>query len=147
MAEKRLNSEKKIEAKNVRLKIGTTNKNEPKVIYIEGRAFICPLDNKEDYSDDISSIKYDFKHAISNNLINNYIFENKFIVDFQVASKGISYNKKSFLSFQFLLKQKSDKPQKLKEIKTNALPLITNIVNDLTDSIEEHNFAITKSKS
>ena len=44
--------------------------------------------------------------------------ERKYILDFQVAQSGISTLKRSFLSFQFLLRQKNDKNiLKLKDIK------------------------------
>ena len=39
----RLNSEKTINHELFKIKIGTTNKINPKVIYVEGRTFIQPL--------------------------------------------------------------------------------------------------------
>ena len=146
MAEVRLNSEKKLETKDFRLKIGTTNKNNPQVIYVEGRTFVSPLDNKEDYSRDILDFQHTLKSAISNGLANNRHFEKKFIVDFQLASKGICYNKKSFLSFQFLLKQNPENVMKFKDAKEKAMPLVDNVITKLGNSIEEHDFKITKTK-
>lgn len=147
MGEVRLNTEKRIDSKNFKLKIGTTNKINPIVVYIEGRAFISPQEDKEDYSKDISEIKHNFKHAISTSLQNTKLFDKKFIVDFQVASKGVSLNKKSFLSFQFLLRQNKDNILKLKDLKPSAEPLIINIVNTLEESINNHNFIVTKTKT
>lgn len=146
MAEARLNSEKRIDAENFKLKIGTTNKIDPVVVYVEGRAFISPQEEKEDYSKDISEIKHNFSRAISRNISDSPLFDRKFILDFQVASKGISLSKKSFLSFQFLLRQNKDKILKLKELKENCEGLIKNIVDSLEENIIEHNFVITKTK-
>lgn len=146
MAESRLNSEKKIESEKFKLKIGTTNKTNPIVVYIEGRTFICPQDDKDDYSKDISEIKHSFSRAISQHIQESELFDNKFIVDFQVASKGISLNKKSFLSFQFLLRQNKDNVLKLKDLKVFAEEMILDIVDNLENNIVEHNFVVSKTK-
>ena len=71
---------------------------------------------------------------------------NKYIVDFQVAASGVAMNKKSFLSFQFLLRQKRDNIMKLSDIKNASEKMINNIAGDLRDSIIEHNFELSKTK-
>lgn len=146
MAEVRLNSEKKIENENFKIKIGTTNKTNPIVVYVEGRAFISPQEEKEDYTRDISELKHNFSRAISKHISDSSLFDNKYILDFQVASKGISLNKKSFLSFQFLLRQNKENVHKLKEIKDLSENMITSIVSSLAENITEHNFVISKTK-
>lgn len=142
----RLNSEKKIENENFKIKIGTTNKINPIIIYVEGKAFISPTDDKEDYSKDISEIKHVLKQSISEHIHSVEEFDNKYIVDFQVASNGIQINKKSFLSFQFLLRQNKDKVLKLIEVKNNSSNMVLDIVNDLKEAIVERGFLLTKTK-
>ena len=142
----RLNSEKKIENDSFKLKIGTTNKINPMVIYVEGKAFICPSEDKDDYTKDIAEIKHEFKRSISDGLCTTDVFDNKYIIDFQVASSGIAVNKKSFLSFQFLLRQKRDNVMKLTDVKAKTEDMILEIVKALKDAIVEHNFSLTKTK-
>lgn len=142
----RLNSEKKIDNENFKLKIGTTNKINPMVIYVEGKAFISPLEDKDDYSRDISEMKHALKRSISANLYGSENFDNKYIVDFQVAASGVAVNKKSFLSFQFLLRQKRDNIMKLSDVKNLSEGMINNIADALRDSIIEHNFVLSKTK-
>lgn len=142
----RLNSEKRIENEDFKLKIGTTNKINPLVIYVEGKAFISPNEEKEGYGRDISEIKHHFKRSISTNLAGSSIFDTKYILDFQVASSGISVNKKSFLSFQFLMRQKGESIMKLTDVKTASEEMISNIVNSLKETITEHNFELSKTK-
>ena len=146
MAEIRLNSEKKIDAENFKLRIGTTNKIDPIVVYIEGRTFISPQEEKDNYAKDILEIKHGLSRAISRNIAESPLFDRKFILDFQVASKGVSVNKKSFLSFQFLLRQNRDKVLKLKDLKANSEDMIKSIVGSLEENIIEHNFIISKTK-
>lgn len=142
----RLNSEKKIENDNFKLKIGTTNKINPMVIYVEGKAFISPTEEKDEYTRDIAEIKHCLKRNISDNLVTSEVFDNKYILDFQVASSGISVNKKSFLSFQFLMRQKRDNVMKLADVKMKSEGMILNIINALGKSILEHDFELTKTK-
>lgn len=142
----RLNTEKKIEHDSFKLKIGTTNKLNPVVVYVEGKAFIAPSVASDDYQRDISEIKHSLRRSISESLTGTTIFDHKFILDFQVATNGISVGKKSFMSFQFLFKQDKDNVRKLSEVKEDAQPMIENIANTLRDSITSHGFSISKTK-
>lgn len=143
----RLNSEKTINHELFKIKIGTTNKINPKVIYIEGRTFIQPLNDKSSYNVELTRIKRGFNKIIQNFIDSDDLFSKKYILDFQVAQSGISVTKRSFLSFQFLLKQKNeDKVLKLKDIKQKTESNIQDILNSLTQCIKEYDFNVTKTK-
>lgn len=143
----RLNSEKTINHELFKIKIGTTNKINPKVIYIEGRTFIQPLNDKSSYSVELTGIKRGFNKIIQNFIDSDDLFSKKYILDFQVAQSGISVTKRSFLSFQFLLKQKNeDKVLKLKDVKQKTESNIQDILNSLTRCIKEYDFNVTKTK-
>ena len=60
----RLNSEKTIANDNFKIKIGTTNKVNPQVVYVEGKTFIKPLVEKDDYSKDVVEMKRSFNRTI-----------------------------------------------------------------------------------
>lgn len=142
----RLNTEKKIEHDTFKLKIGTTNKNNPIVVYVEGKAFITPDAENDEYQRDISEIKHSLRRSISDALHGMDIFDHKFILDFQVATNGISVGKKSFMSFQFLFRQANDNVRKLSEVKEDAAPMIVGIADALRDNIASHGFSISKTK-
>ena len=142
----RLNSEKKIDNEDFKIKIGTTNKINPIIIYVEGRSFITPTFEQDDYSKEMSEIKHILKQSISSHLRSTDSFDAKYIVDFQVASNGIQLNKKSFLSFQFLMRQNKDNVLKLIEVKNNSSEMVLDIVNDLKNAIVERGFVLTKTK-
>ena len=146
MAGTRLNNEKKIDNENFKLKIGTTNKLNPVIVYVEGKAFISPMDEKDDYSKDMSDIKYAFKQNIRETLSEMKNFEKKFLLDFQVASSGISVKKKSFLTFQFFMRQKKERIMKLNDVKNMSAAYIGKMVDTLSDDIRDHNYLITKTK-
>ena len=62
----RLNSEKTINHNLFKIKIGTINKINPKVIYVEGRTFIQPLNEKNSYTTELTGIKKGFNKIIQN---------------------------------------------------------------------------------
>lgn len=143
----RLNSEKTINHNLFKIKMGTTNKINPKVIYVEGRTFIQPLIEKNSYTTELSMIKRGFNKIIQDFINTNDLFSKKYILDFQVAQSGILVSKRSFLSFQFLLKQKNeDKILKLKEVKEKTEDSIQDVLNNLTSCIKECDFNVTKTK-
>ena len=142
----RLNSEKKIDNDNFKIKIGTTNKINPIVIYVEGRAFVSPSEEKDDYSRDMSEIKHVLKQSISQHLRESSAFDHKYIVDFQIASNGIRVNKKSFISFQFLMRQNKDNVKRLIDVKNSSTKMITEIVNELSSAIIDRSYVISKTK-
>lgn len=146
MAVERSNSEKKIDHEKFKLKIGTTNRKNPIVVYIEGRTFISPNVDKETYNKDIYDMKRSLKASISDNIKKTSLFDDSFILDFQVAQNGVAKNKKTFLYFQFLLRQQKEHILKMKDIKNAAQETITDIVKSLEDTIYEHDFSIYKNK-
>lgn len=144
---KRLNSELKINNNFFTIKIGTTNKETPQVIYIEGRTFISPIEEKDCYEHDIRNLKLFLQKKINSILSNNELFETKYILDFQIANSGIRINKKSFLSFEFLIKQKNNPLLKLKDLKEKMADMIDDIMFSFKESIQKQGFYITKTKN
>ena len=144
--QRRLTTEKTVNNSDFRLKIGTVNKSNPQVIYVEGRTFISPLEEEDSYTYYIQSIRKNFSGIISKELSKTKLFEDKFILDFQVANSGIRKGKKSFLSFQFLLRQPHNEIKQFKEIKTLSTEIMDNIVNSLKSIIIDNGFALSKTK-
>lgn len=142
----RLNSEKRIEHENFKLKLGTTNKNNPLIVYVEGKAFISPNEEKETYTRDINDIKRNLQWTIKKTIENSKYFQNDYILDFQVANSGIRKNKKSFLSVEFLFKQHAQNILKLKDVKKYAENDIKNIITSLSENITKHDFSLYKTK-
>ena len=144
--QKRTNVEKRLKNDFFNIKLGTVNKNNPEVIYFEVRTFISPLEEWDNYSQVFAYLKKEFSKKISNTLKNNDFFSDKYILDFQIANSGIRLNKKSYLSFQLFLRQKSVVIKELKEIKKIAEPFLTELLYDFKNDIISNNFSITKTK-
>ena len=143
---KRLTSEKSLQHDTFKLKLGTMDKTNPLVIYVEGKVFITPNEEKDSYTKDMKDIKYSLKKTIRENLESTDFFQNEYILEFQIADSGIKTNKKSFLTFELLLRQPAGKVLKLNDIKKYAEQNIYEIINALEQNIVEHNFSLSKTK-
>lgn len=143
---KRLTSEKSLQHDTFKLKLGTMDKTNPLVIYIEGKVFITPNEEKDSYTKDMKDIKFALKKTIRESLSNSDFFQNEYILEFQIADTGIKTNKKSFLTFELLLRQPANKVLKLNDIKKYTEHDIYEIINSLEQNIVEHNFSLSKTK-
>lgn len=143
---RRPSTEKNLPHSDFRLKLGTINKNNPEVIYIEGKTFISPLNDEMNFKNVLQSVRRNFNFTISETLKSCDIFENKFILDFQVANSGIRMSKKSFLSFQILFRQDRNNILPMKVLKNKSLNFIMKLMGELKYSLLKNNFSISKTK-
>jgi hypothetical protein len=146
MLKKRLNIEKKIGSPYFKLKIGSVNRNNPKAVYIDGRAFVKPNEEADDYNYSITVSKKEFKTALYRELLKSNLFDRRFIMDFDIAKSGIKLNKYSFLSFQIFLKQKLDIPMAIKKLKPLMEPFVLSITNELNSALVDNGFTVSKKK-
>ena len=143
---KRLKKECKLDVCNhMVLKYGTINKENPQVIYISGKCWISPL-IEMDYERVISYIEQSMKKNIKRLLIDGINFENKLILDFETNTEGLSPSMKTFLSFDFYLKQNEKNKKNLLELNELLKGKVSTISNNLVYLFRENNFSIEKKK-
>lgn len=145
-AKKRPSTEKNIPNDYFRLKLGTINKNNPEVVYIEGKTFISPLNDDACNKNRVLSFRKALSLMLSERLGNHKLFENRYILDFQVANSGIQVNKKSFLSFQILLKQRRNNIMPMKKLKNESNDFITTLMYDFKNYLIKSDYAISRNK-
>lgn len=140
----RLSKEFKLNiSNNISVKYGSVDKNNPKVIYIEGKCWVSPL-FEGDYTAHIDSIKTQFRKGISKLLISNEVYSSKFILDFDVNTENMKIDEKKFLSFNVFLRQKSNSLHTLKDAKLyEHFPTMVNMLYNL---LNENEFKVTKRK-
>jgi len=140
----RLSKEFKLNISNkISVKYGSADKNNPKVIYIEGKCWISPL-FEGDYTAHIDNIKAQFRKGVSKLLISNEVYSSKFILDFDVNTENMKIDEKKFLSFNIFLRQKSNSLYTLKDAKLyERFPTMVNMLYNL---LNENEFRVTKRK-
>ena len=144
---KRLNKEIKLNVcDNMNLKYGSTNKDNPEIVYVLGKAWVSPKFNG-DYESILNGIQNNFRKKIKNIVMESNIFENKFVLDFDLNSTNMEKDKKKFLSFDLFLKQDKNNVIKLKELNTIISNNIGNLANDLVYDFSINDFDVTKKKN
>jgi hypothetical protein len=139
---KRLNSEKKITTNGFKVKIGTTNRLNPSTIYIDMGGFITPQENKEEYLQNVDEIDKLMKKQIKKHLINNNDFDKKYICVIETASERMKVGKKSYISLQCHLKQKSN--MDVNAIFQSAESLTHELVANFNEIIDNNGFSTVK---
>ena len=142
----RLNKEVKLNScKNISLKYGSVNKNDPQVIYVSGKMWICPTYDG-DFNEPINLVYSKFKKELSRILRNSTVFESRHILDFDLNSENLVRDKKKFFSITFFVKQKSEKLINLNNIKNIVSSDFSYLFSDLENDLIENEFEVSKTK-
>jgi hypothetical protein len=142
----KLNKEIKLNnCKNINLKYGSVNKNDPKVIYVTGKMWICPTYDG-DFEKMMEYFHLSFKKKLSNVLKNSSVFDAKYILDFDINQTNLVKNKKKYFSITFFVRQKSDNLIKLKNMKNIISYDFGYLFNELENNLIENDFEVSKTK-
>lgn len=142
----KLNKEIKLNnCKNINLKYGSINKNDPQVIYVSGKMWLCPTYDG-DYNEQIELIHNSFRRKLNNVLDNSVVFERKHILDFDLNSEKLIKNKKKFFSVTFFIKQKKEKLINLNNIKNIISSDFGYLFKELETDLIENEFEVSKTK-
>tara|TARA_R110002126_G_C10241277_1_gene481058 strand:- start:184 stop:621 length:438 start_codon:yes stop_codon:yes gene_type:complete len=140
--------EMKIDTKHqYNIKSGTVDNKNPKSVYIQISAWGKPKDSSiEDYDTILKRKSKRVKSKLFEVLDNNNFYKDKSIVDFNMASSGVNYGKRSFMSVEVTLFKK----EPLLPINSDKMmPMVKNISEKIiTDVFEkDENFKFYKRKS
>lgn len=130
---------------NYRVKVGTIDNKNPKAIFFTISSWGKPMINDIiDYDKVIKMVRKQVKQHIYNELDGSIFDKQKTIVDFDMRSSGISFNKKSFMCCEVTLYQLNKSPI----TSENHKLIITEIVESLIINLLEKNkyFKFYKSK-
>jgi hypothetical protein len=142
----RLNKEIKIDAcKNINLKYGSVNKNDPQVIYVSGKMWICPTYDG-DFNEPINLVYNNFRKELNSILRKSVVFDSKHILDFDINPINLVKNKKKFFSISFFVKQKSEKLINLKNMKNLISSNFGYLFKNLERDLIENEFEVSKTK-
>ena len=147
MENKRNKKEYKMTSVNgVSLKYGSTNRTNPQVLYVTGKAWVKPT-REMDYSDSLSRVKKRMERRILERLRLVDSLETKYIFDFDISPLNMKAGRPKFMTFNIFLKQKKENMRPLKGagklIDSTIVPLIDQMVEDFN----ENDFVLKGKKS
>ena len=145
---KKINSEVKIENDLFKIKIGTTDKKNPEIIYIEIGSYVSPVSEKETYKTDIETIEKSTKKFLTELFRSNTLCESNFIFVSDVADERITKGKKSYMEMQIFVRPKSElKCKKFSEIAEKMnLSCISRILPTIENTIKSNGFECYKTR-
>ncbi len=135
----------KIQTTNfAKITYGTVDSVKLKSIYLNIQTWVEPTDEYENWNRVVLNMSRAIKHATLDS-VNKSLFEEKFIVDLDLRSSGISLGKKSFMNLEinfYLIKDDMD--FKSKEIKDSLKKIANNIFDEVFYNNEYFKFYLTK---
>lgn len=129
--------------RNFKCSYGTVDSKNLKSIYINIQSWVKPKLHQENWERTVSNFHRKIKNFI-NDIINQFLFENKFIVDLDLRSSGISTNKKSFMNLEITLFIKGDVEFKSPKIKNSVKEIIDSISKEILKNNDLFTFHLTK---
>lgn len=129
-----------------KIKLGTVDNKNPKSIYINLSAWGEPLEITENinYDNVINKLRKQIKHNINSNIDINDFYNNKYIVDLDMRSSGISNDKRSFMSCEITLYQKNNIPVNKPQMINVATNIVKNVITDCLETQKHFTFYKTK---
>ena len=122
---------------------GTVDSKEFKSVYLNIQTWVEPKLDSENWSRVVLNMNRSVKHSVYQN-IDKELFDEKFIVDLDLRTSGLSLKKKSFMNLEinlFLLQQIYFKSTKLKKSLKN---LTKEIYSDVFNKNDYFKFYLTK---
>lgn len=119
--------------KNYNVRFGTVDNKNPRSVYIQISAWGKPKDPLfDDYDSLLRKKSKKIKNELFNSIKEGLFHKEKTIVDFNMASSGISYNKKSYMSVEMTLFKKEpllpiNSNELIKELNEISEKIISNI--------------------
>lgn len=129
-----------------KVKLGTVDNKNSKSIYISLCAWgeLIPTTDIINYDSVISKLRKQIKHNLNSTIDAGDFHKNKYIVDLDMRSSGISNQKRSFMSCEITLYQKNNLPVNKPQIINSATSLIKNIINNCLENQNHFTFYKTK---
>ena len=119
--------------KNAKVLYGTVDSINLKSIYLNIQTWVEPKKDVDNWSRVVLNLSRSIKHSIYEKIKNTY-FDDKFIVDLDLRSSGLSTNKKSFMNLEINFFIKDNQELTFKD------NIIKDSLKDITSKIFQDNF-------
>ena len=131
---------------NYKVKLGTVDNKNSKSIYISLSAWgeLLPTNDIINYDGVISKLRKQIKHNINSTINTEDFHKNKYIVDLDMRSSGISNQKRSFMSCEITLYQKNNIPVNKPKMINTATNIVKNVIGSCLETQDHFTFYKTK---
>lgn len=127
-------------------KISVTDKKNLVCVVIDGKTYITPTTEREDYTREINTIKRHLVLKFKDNDTYKSNFDENFILDIQIPINCVRYNKPSSLTWQLVLKQKNNNIKLCSELSPIVVQMANELCRNINQSFTNANFKVHSQK-
>jgi hypothetical protein len=129
--------------RQIKCSYGTVDSKSLKSIYLNIQSWVEPKGLEVDWMRPVSILNKNIKTVLTE-IINDNLFNNKFIVDLDLRTSGISINKRSFMNLEITFFVKNEIEFKSNELKNELKSIISSIEKDCFKNSKYFKFYLTK---
>jgi len=129
--------------KNFKTSYGTVDSKNLKSIYINIQSWIEPKKLLDNWVREVSYLNKVIKQLLLD-IIDKFIFHNKFIVDLDLRTSGITLGKRSFMNLEITLYTKTEIDFKSIKLKNEIKKIVSYIEKDVFSQSDLFDFYLTK---
>lgn len=129
--------------KYAKILYGTVDSMNLQSIYLNVQTWVEPKDDEDNWDKVVMILRRKIK-AIIYETLNNKLFNDRFIVDVDLRTSGISLNKRSFMNIEITLYLKSEIDYKSKKLRDYLKNLIRKLHSNIFNKNEYFKFYLTK---
>ena len=126
---------------DIQLKLGTINKEDPKVVYVSGKCWLTPT-SEMDYKTVFNEIRGKIEKRTREVVRRSEAFADNFIFNFDINPESFTAGKKKYFAFDIFFRQRDEKKKKLKELVPEFNANMNEICNTMVDELEIYGFSI-----
>ena len=142
----RVNGNKNIKHKNIKARVGITDKKNQKVFFLEGGTFITPFEECENFTEVMSIIESTCRRSIKNKLLGHSALTTDFLMNFEVCADRMKKDKKTYLSFQYHFKQKNENNISIVTLKESNEKFFVSLLDDIENELSRYNMRVSKTR-
>ena len=129
--------------KNFKTSYGTVDSKNLKSIYINVQSWVEPKKSIDGWVREVSYLNKLIKQLLLE-ITDKFIFYNKFIVDLDLRTSGITLGKRSFMNLEITLYTKTELDFKSIKLKNEIKKIISCVEKDIFEQSELFDFYLTK---
>ena len=129
--------------RNSKITYGTVDSKNFKSLYLSLQTWVEPIKNSENWTRVVLNMNRSIKHSIYNN-IDKTTFDDKFIVDMDLRTSGLTLKKKSFMNLEINLYIIDELDFKDLKLKRKLKEIIKGIYDDIIYKNNQFKFYLTK---
>ena len=129
--------------KNFKTSYGTVDSKNLKSIYINIQSWVEPKKSLENWVREVSYFNKLIKQLMLE-VSDKFIFHNKFIVDLDLRTSGISIGKRSFMNLEITIYTKTEIDFKSVKLKNEIKKIVSSVDKDILKNSELFDFYLTK---